>query len=168
MSRQPVPIKVLQENGKKHLTKAEIEQRTKAEESIKPKTDKVKPPEWLDETACTEWNRIIKELKRLELVSNIDVAALAICCDAYSKYVKATMDINKTGLLMQYTNKGGNKNVVYNPLITIATKYSDIYKKYCAEFGLTPAARIKLATNKEEPKEEISSKWGRFGADKLG
>jgi P27 family predicted phage terminase small subunit len=152
--RPPIPIKVLQANGRKHLTKAEIEKRTSTEDNLKPAANKVKYPEWLDDKAKQEWRRIISELKKLELVTNIDVAALAICCDAYSKYVKATSDINKVGLLVSYTNKGGNKNVSSNPLINIATKYSEIYKKYCNEFGLTPNSRIKLTVNKEFEKED--------------
>lgn len=149
----PISIKVLQATWKKHLTKAEIEKRTSIEENLKPATNKIKYPEWLDDKAKQEWRRIITELKRLELVTNIDVAALAICCDAYSKYVKATNDINKVELLVSYTNKGGNKNVSPNPLINIATKYSEIYKKYCNEFGLTPNSRIKLTVNREFEKE---------------
>ena len=152
--RPPISIKVLQATGRKHLTKAEIEKRTSTEENIKPAINKVKHPDWLDDKAKQEWRRIITELKKLELVTNIDVAALAICCDAYSKYVKATGDINKVGLLISYTNKGGNKNVLQNPLINIATKYSEIYKKYCNEFGLTPSSRIKLTINKEYEKED--------------
>lgn len=166
--RPPVSIRVLQQNGKKHLTKAEIQKRTNAEESLAPKTDKIKFPDWLESAAKDEWNRIIKELKRLKLVSNIDVAALAICCDAYSKYKKATTDINKVGLLVTYTNKGGNKNIIPNPLINVATKYSDIYKKYCVDFGMTPSSRIKLSINKGVNEEEIESKWSKFGAGKLG
>jgi len=105
--RPPIPIKVLQANGRKHLTKAEIEKRLSTEENLSPATDKVKYPDWMDDSAKKEWRRIITELKKLELVTNIDVAALAICCDAYSKYVKATNDINKVGLLISYTNKSG-------------------------------------------------------------
>lgn len=33
--------------------------------------------------------------------------------------VKATTDINKVGLLISYTNKGENKNVLQNPLIIL-------------------------------------------------
>lgn len=161
--RPPTPIRVLQQNGKSHLTKAEIEKRLTAEDSLKPATNKIKCPEWLDDVAKNEWKRIISELKRLELVSNIDVAALAICCDAYSKYIRATTDINKVGLIVSYTNKGGNKNVVQNPLINVATKYSEIYKKYCSDFGLTPSSRIKLTINKDTGKEEPVSKWAKFG-----
>ena len=152
--RPPISIKILQASGKKHLTRAEIEKRTNTETAIKPTTNKVTCPAWLDDGAKKEWRRIINELKRLELVTNIDVAALAICCDAYSKYVKATIDINKSALLVTHTNKSGSKVIVQNPLIGVATKYSEIYKKFCIEFGLTPNSRIKLAVNIETEKGE--------------
>lgn len=162
--RNPVPISVLQQTGKKHLTKEEINTRDKAEKKYKPKSNQVKAPEWLDEVAKKEWRRIVKELKELDLVTNIDVPALSICCDAYSKYVKATIDINKTGLLVNHTNKNGSKNIVQNPLILIANKYSEIYKKYCSDFGLTPVARLKLTLLPNTEEEKPTSKWAKFGA----
>jgi hypothetical protein len=45
--RPPISIKVLQANGRKHLTKAEIEKRTSNEDNLKPATNKVKYPNGL-------------------------------------------------------------------------------------------------------------------------
>jgi P27 family predicted phage terminase small subunit len=157
--RKPTPLK----NIKKHLTHAEIETRTAQEASVKPKMTRIGAPGWLDKMARSEWTRIIGELKRLELISNIDVAALAICCDAYSKYMKATADIDKVGLLINITDKKGNTTILPNPLITIANKYADIYKKYCVDFGLTPIARLRLAVCKDVKPEEVDeSKWAKY------
>ena len=161
--RPPAPIRVLQQSGKKHLTKAEIEKRIAAEDSLKPAANNIKCPAWLDDVAKKEWKRIINELKRLELVTNLDIASLAVCCDAYSKYIKATTDINKVGLIVSYTNKSGNKNIVQYPLINVATKYSEIYKKYCNDFGLTPSSRIKLAINKEVDEKPVN-KFEKFSS----
>jgi len=82
----------------------------------------------------------------------VDVGALAICCNAFSKFIKANLEIEKHGMLVTYTNKGGNKNIVPNPYVAMSNKYSEVYKRYCTEFGLTPAARTRLATPKEVPK----------------
>lgn len=152
------------EQIKKHLTKKEKEQRKKAEERLKIAKDKLKPPNWLDEIAKKEFKRIVKEMDSIELLTNIDVAALAIVCDAYSKYVQASEAINKTNLLVKYTNKGGNTNYIENPYVKVATKYAEMYKKYCVEIGLTPASRLRMTvTQSEEIDEEKEKLKNMFG-----
>ncbi|ELK38932.1 phage terminase small subunit, partial [Brevibacillus agri BAB-2500] len=86
---KPVGLHLIQGNQSR-LTKNEIEQRQEAEERLKPKKNRVKPPSWLDKVAKMEFNRLAKELAELDLVTNIDVNALATYCDAYSDYVQCT------------------------------------------------------------------------------
>lgn len=167
MGRQRKPVDVIRMDGKKHLTKAEIEARKVAEEKIKPKKGAIKCPAWLDPEAKKYWKVISKELQGIDLLTNVDVGALAICCDAYSKFVQATEEIEKHGMMVVYTNKGGQKNVVANPYVAVANKYSEIYKKYCGDFGLTPVARVKIAQPQpdETPRE---SKWDKYGVGNGG
>ena len=150
MTRKPIDVVVL--DGKKHLSKLEIEARRALEAKYSPNTGSVNCPEWLDDAAKKHWDVLSKELLDLGLVTNLDVGALTICCDAYSKVIKSNQEIEKHGLLVTHVNKGGNRNIVPNPYVAIANKYSDIYKRYCTEFGLTPTARLKLSTPKELPK----------------
>ncbi|WP_243450307.1 phage terminase small subunit P27 family [Desulfosporosinus sp. Sb-LF] len=155
MAGRPIkPIDIVVLDGKKHLSKAEIEERRALEAKYSPNADNIQCPDWLDEAAKEHWAVLSKDLLDLELLTNIDIGALAICCDAYSKVIKSNQEIEKHGMLVTYTNKGGNKNVVPNPYVAIANKYSDIYKRYCSEFGLTPTARLRLATPKEAPKPQ--------------
>ena len=160
--RNPKPIDLIVMDGKKHLSKAEIKTRKQLEAKYSPNLDKIRCPEWLDSEAKKHWDILSVELQELELLTNIDVGALAICCDAYSKFIKANAEIEKHGMLVTYTNKGGNKNIVPNPYVAISNKYSDVYKRYCSEFGLTPVARLRLATPKEAPKPqtEFERKFG--------
>lgn len=152
MARNTKPIALhLLEGNKNRLTKAEINKRLEGE--IKPNTDKVKKPSWLDETAANEWDRIVDELIELGLMTNVDVSALAIYCDTYSKYVQATESLNSGDLVVEHTNKSGATNLVPSPFINIQAKYADIIKKFLGEFGLTPSARAKLALPKKEDKE---------------
>ena len=162
--RPPKPIDVVVLDGKKHLTKAEIEARRALENKYKPNMDKVVCPDWLDAEAKKHWALLSAELQTLNLLTNVDVGALAICCDALSKFVKANQEIEKHGMLVTYTNKGGNKNIVPNPYVALSNKYSDVYKRYCTEFGLTPAARLKLAAPKEiaKPLTEFERKFGEI------
>jgi P27 family predicted phage terminase small subunit len=152
MARKTKPIALhLLEGNKNRLTKEEINKRLEGE--IKPNTDKVKSPDWLDETARKEWDRVVDELIELGLMTNVDVSALGIYCDTYSKYVQATEALNSGELVVEHTNKSGATNLVPSPFINIQNKYADIIKKFLAEFGLTPSARAKLALPKKEERE---------------
>lgn len=145
MPRKPQPLSVLQGNGKKHLTKKEIQERKEAEETIQPNKDKIEMPKWLDKEAKAEWNRIIDELLELDILTNIDIAALALCCDAYSKYIQAHRKVKRHGLMMTELTKYGEK-LVKNPAVTIQKQYAEIYKQFMSEFGLSPSARLKLVS----------------------
>lgn len=163
MGKRVIPIDVqLAKGNPNRLTKAEIEKRKKAEEKLTPKKDKIKCPSWLDKEAKKEWRRIYKELEELNLLTNVDITALAIYCDAYSKYIKANKEIEEKGMFVEYTNKAGATNTIENPAINTAKKYADIIRRMCAEFGLTPSARAKLALPKAEEKEidPITAKFG--------
>lgn len=157
MGRKVVPIAV----NRKNMTKAEKEARKKAEQKLQPKKDKIKTPKWLDKTAKKEWRRVCKELEELGLLTNIDITALAIYCDAFSKLLQANSEIESRGMFVEYTNKAGATNIIENPAVRTANKYADIIRKMCAEFGLTPSARAKLTLPKEEEEEDpIKNRFG--------
>jgi len=84
----------------------------------------------------------------------VDITALAIYCDAYSRLLQANEEIETQGMFVEYTNKAGATNVIENPAVKTANKYADLIRKMCGEFGLTPSARCKLTLPKQEEKEE--------------
>jgi P27 family predicted phage terminase small subunit len=140
--RKAKPIAaIIAEGNKNNLTRQEGE--------IKPEADSIKRPTWLTGEGRKEWERISDELKELGLLTNIDQGALAICCDAYGKYVAATRQIKNKELVIEHINAAGKSNMVANPVINIAVKYAELYKKYMTEFGLSPSARARLLAPKE-------------------
>lgn len=154
MGRKAMPIDLLLIQGNKNrLTKSEIEQRQASENKVKPNTDKVKPPIWLDAVAKKEFKRLVAELVQVDLISNVDVNALATYCDAYSDYVQCTKIIHEEGLMVEYTNKAAETNKVPHPLLTKKKQLHEQMKSLATEFGLTPSARAKIAIPKKEEKE---------------
>ncbi len=149
--RKVIPLSL----NKKHFTKAEREQRKEGEERMKGGSDKIRPPKWLDETARKEFRRIAKELIALDIICNADVGGLAIACDAYSKYIIATSAISKDTIDAKIVREGATATVVKTPL-TAVEKYATIYRQYCAEYGLTPAARIKISVHAQAKEREDS------------
>jgi P27 family predicted phage terminase small subunit len=145
--RKAKPIAAIEAEGNKsRLTKDEIDRRKEGE--LKPDSDSIVRPPWLTGEGRKEWERIADELKELGLLTNIDQGSLAICCDAYGKYVAATRQIKNKDLLIEHVNAAGKSNKVSNPIINIAVKYADLYKKYMTEFGLSPSARARLLAPK--------------------
>ncbi len=154
MGRKAKPIHLhLLEGNRSRLTKQEIEERVEAEKKLRPNKDRVRPPVWLDSIAKKEFKRIAKELDELDLVTNIDINALATYCDAYSDYIECTKIIKEEGLMVEYTNKAAETNRVPHPLLTKKKQLHEQMKTLAVEFGLTPSSRAKISMPKEEPKE---------------
>lgn len=140
--------------NKSQLSKAEIKRQQEAENAIKPASDNIIRPTWLDPIGRKMWMAVMDELMAVDLVTNVDVYALALACDAYSKYVKAAKDIKKEGLVVEYKNSIGAVNKVPNPNVAISQKYATQFKSFCSEFGLSPAARARLARPKDDIEDD--------------
>jgi P27 family predicted phage terminase small subunit len=161
------PVAPLQMN-KHHFTTAERLKREKAESGLLGAADKVKPPSWLDKTAKQEFKRLAEELIRLKIICNIDVGGLAVACDAYSKYIMASYALTATTINAQVirtvenTQTNETTTMKKNPLNAVE-KFAVIYRQYCAEYGLTPAARIRLSSRLVEEKQHDNSGFDMFG-----
>ncbi len=95
------------------------------------------------------------ELHRLGMLTLLDVSALAAYAQAFGRWIQAERTIAKmaekdtvSGGLMIKTTKG---NAIQNPMVGTANKAASDMVKYAAEFGLTPAARARLALGPVNP-----------------
>lgn len=150
---KPVMLQLLEGNKGKY-SKAQLQERMEREKSIQPKSDNIKPPTWLSPFAKRIFKRKAKELLEVDLMTNVDVEALARWCDAYDDYVECSKIIKEEGLMVEYTNKAAETNKVPHPLLTKKKAAHEQMKSLETEFGLTPAARAKLAIQKQEEKEK--------------
>ena len=89
--RQPTDLVVM--NGRKHLTKAEIEARKNAE--VTAPCDKVRPPSYLTPEQKKQFRKIAKELLEIKLISNLDCDALARLLIAQTQYIEITGKVLK-------------------------------------------------------------------------
>lgn len=159
MARPKKPL-ALQEGN---LTVAQQEQKKLEEDMIKANTDQLQvAPTWLrDNKAKEEWYRLVKEFAELNILSNLDVNNLGCYCNSYSSYVDITEQLKYEDLVIEYTNKGGQVNLIENPLVKTQIKYSDEMKKYGNLLGLTIDSRLKVAGLKiNNKKNNITSKFG--------
>jgi len=169
---KPVELHVLGGN-RSHLTKAAERKRREAEEAIRPPADNIKCPAWLGRAGKSEWKRVIQSLKNSKLMTNVDVASLAVYCDAVDKFAEASKAVTKQGVTLRIgierrmmdngdiveINSG---RVVQNPNCLVATKYAQVIARYARQFGLDPSARAGLAIPKAEdkPKDHFEELFG--------
>jgi P27 family predicted phage terminase small subunit len=134
----PTKLKILRGNpGKQRLNRAEPKFK------VEPLPQ---PPDFLSKIAKQEWRRITPELHRLGLLTCVDLSAFAAYCQAYARWVAAESALQVNGK-MEFTLQTDRGNIVYNPLVGIASAACRDMVKYAAEFGLTPASRSRIATS---------------------
>jgi P27 family predicted phage terminase small subunit len=150
-----LPIELVKARGAKHLTKAEIEERTKQE--IKPITDDIIAPSYLSSKQKKEFYTIAEQLKKLKILGETDVDALGRYITANGFYINAVKQMRK-------------KENKEDPLKFEAwSKIQERYFKQCRssanDLGLSISSRCKLVVpeiNQETPKE---NKFKKFEVD---
>jgi P27 family predicted phage terminase small subunit len=103
-------------------------------------------PNWLSDVAKTEWKRAGKLLFDVGLLHREDHAAFECYCENYATVVKCSNFINKHGGVAQYTMWWYTKAVLPGPPrhIDLREKAMTQVRMFCAEFGLSPAARGRI------------------------
>jgi P27 family predicted phage terminase small subunit len=107
------------------------------------------PPKFLEPYAVEEWQRVAPELHRLGLLTVPDVGALAAYCGAYARWRNAeevlakiaANDPTMRGLLVKQVGMGAT----INPLVKVARLAAADMIRAAGEFGMTPAARSRIA-----------------------
>ncbi len=137
---KPTDLKILEGNpGKRPLNFRE------------PHPEKKMPdcPEWLEDEAKHEWNRLAVPLFHLGLLTELDMASFASYCQAYARWKEAEEFISQHGSIVK-TKTGYWQQV---PQVSISKANQAMMIKAAAEFGLTPSARSRLIAGVSPGKE---------------
>lgn len=151
MGRAKQPIQLLKIKGNKHLTKAEIAEREATE--IRAPDDNIVAPNYLNKKQTDTFYTIANELKRIDIMSNIDVDVLARYVIAESLYLKLTRKIN---------SKSVQDDIIsFEKYVNMQDKYFKQCQACAKELGLTISSRCKLVVPKKDdkPKENKFSKF---------
>lgn len=156
------PIQLIIENGKKHLTKAEIEERLKSEPQ--PTTDDITAPAYLTAAQKRHFNKIAGQLQKIKIMGDTDCETLARYVTAqglYEQAVKDLRDIQK----QRPKDMTPEALTVWADMLNRLDKRQDRYFKQAhtaaTALGLTISSRCKLVvpTKEETPK---TNKFARF------
>ena len=164
MSRgnQKQPINLVIAKGKKHLTKAEIEERQKTE--ITTDHTNVKPPDYLNEEEVKEFYRISEILLDIGIITELDEDCLAHYLVSNSSYIKYTKKIRTLEDELLEAKRTDRKAKLKSEIDTYLT-YQDKALKQCRacanDLGLSISSRAKLVM--PQPKEEKKeNKFNKF------
>lgn len=150
--RNKEPIALVMAKGKKHLTKAEIEQR-RGEELNVPR-DEISPPSYLKKAQKETFNKIAAMLIDLEIMTNLDCDALAAYIIARDGWVNAGKQLRKT-------------EVKANPQLTnqwslIESRYRKDMRQAAVDLGLTITSRGKIVAPQKEQPAPPENKFAKF------
>lgn len=98
-------------------------------------------PEHLSPEARAEWERVVPEMQRLELLKTVDRASLAAYCECWSRFVEARMTIAVDGM---YLRDRDGSPIKKHPAVLILEAASKELRAWAGQFGLTPAAEANL------------------------
>lgn len=137
--RKPVPTALKLVNG--NPSKRPINMHSFAPQSRIPRC-----PQHLKGEARKEWKRVVAELHRYQMISEVDRGELAMMCTQWARYVEAEEMIEKAA-------KGGGSGLfvktpngfpIQSPWLAVSNKAIEQYRGLCADFGMTPAARVRV------------------------
>lgn len=111
-------------------------------------------PEWLDDEAKIEWQRICAELQGMGILSTADRAALAMYCTAWSRWKMAEEQVRKFGPIVKSPEKGFPMK---SPYLTIADQAMETMRKLMVEFGLTPSSRSRIRRPDDNAVDELNA-----------
>lgn len=163
---QKQPIDLILAKGKKHLTKAEIEERKSTE--IHTDHINVTAPEYLNEKQKEEFYRITKILLDIGIITELDEDCLAHYLISNSNYIEYTKKLNEINTKLSKTRKLDKKKE-YMSQIDLYLIYQDRALKQCRtcanDLGLSISSRAKLVMPKpkEQPKENKFAKFKVVG-----
>lgn len=105
-------------------------------------------PEYLNEIAAGEWNRVFKELKDSGVLVRLNRQVLAGYCSAYANWKRAQEILNKKKDLTFKTPNGALQQI---PEVGIVNQALIAMLKYASEFGMTPSSRSRIMA--KDPQE---------------
>ena len=152
MSGQRLPTGVVEARGNKHFTKAELEARRNSE--IKPITDNIIAPDYLTKKQKDEFYRIADQLKKLKILGETDVDALARYITANDFYINAVKQMRKPEVK--------NNPFVFDKWAKIQERYFKQCRASANDLGLSISSRCKLVVPEKKDDKPKDNKFKKF------
>lgn len=162
------PTNLVLAKGKKHFTKAEIEERLAKE--VAPCTDDLTAPSYLTAPQKKRFTRLAAQLDKLKIMGETDTETLARYVTAQCQYEAITKDLRTLNKKLDpddehYYTQLFEKVATEAELAKLQDRYFKQAQTAAAALGLTISSRCKLvAPAKEEaPKVNKFEKFSKVG-----
>lgn len=169
MAGQRQPLKLIEANGRSHMTKDEIEERKKSE--VPPVKGEMRPPAYLKGKAKKRFVYLCGELDKLGVIGTTDVEALARYVTAEAEYEAACAELAEIrGEKPEKEPDGGDEErdrwyrqiKAWSEATEAAAKRQDRFFKQAhmaaGALGLTISSRCRLVV----PKAQEAPKKNKF------
>ena len=136
------------------IGKEKIKIRQEQEKKLKADRDDLVAPEWLTPNAKTEFERVVNECEKINILDNLDLGVLAIYCNSYDTYIETSKKLEKEGSIKYKTTKDRDEMAFINPLVNVQEKCVKYILQCSTKLGLATTDRLKLIVPvKDEPAE---------------
>jgi|GEM_PF-269386 hypothetical protein len=136
------------------IGKEKIRNRQEQEKKLKIDRESLIAPEWLSPNAKLEFERVVEEVSKINILDNLDLSVLAIYCNAYDGYIQTVEILNKEGLIQYKETSNGDALAIAHPAINTQEKYVKQIMQCSTKLGLATTDRLKLVVPiREEPAE---------------
>lgn len=141
---KPTALKLIEGNrGKRKLNKQEPDPAYLID---------LTPPDWLKPAARAVWDEMAPMASRAKLLTEVDVQAFAMGCVALAEFRKASARVDSDGAIKSKKALDEEGNVVdagehLNPWAGAQSMYFKQAMTLFTQFGMTPAARTRIAVN---------------------
>ncbi|MCI9078980.1 MAG: phage terminase small subunit P27 family [Lachnospiraceae bacterium] len=160
MARPREPIDLVAAKNRKHLTKAEYENRKKSE--VTAPADNIKPPSFLTRKEKDRFNEIAGQLKDIGIMTNLDCDVLARYIRASTEYEKVTKQLARIKFVPDKKSWSGEEEQLaeqtgkYNYLQKIQARLEKQCNANARELGLTISSRCRLVLPKKEEEKPVN------------
>lgn len=106
--------------------------------------NQIKPPKELSSAGKKEYVRLVTELDKMGILSDVDVEILIIYCQLFSEYVELSKFIQENGITGTYYSDRGVEQIRIRPEYTARSNVLDKLITITRHLGLSPLSRASL------------------------
>lgn len=117
--------------------------------AVKVAAERPKKPAGLHATAGRFFNEVADKLAAVNAITSLDGPGLTLAVEHYAIALEAAKAIKKEGL----TVEGYRGSEVKNPKLAILNQNSEAFRKWAAEYGLTPSSRARMTADDKNDRQ---------------
>jgi P27 family predicted phage terminase small subunit len=118
------------------------------------------PPDWLDEEAKKEFNRIVVALQHVDLLHSTDSSILASYAVAYSRWMAAEKQVAAEGTVLKVEGSQGQFKFIKHPALMVSAECLKQIIRSGGLLGLNPVDRARLSASPKQAASPFAALMG--------